>query len=162
MPQCGADVRLELEPVRVFEEHAEHRRSVQLVEMTHSKKVAQPLIHLLVFASQLIQVRSGLLRNPVERSREQLGFGTEILEDDWLGYADVRRYIGHARLLVTGGGKDGNRRVEDGCAASSGRQAAAARPLELVTVSEERLRTHDGELDRVQARAIVDRDLSKD
>jgi hypothetical protein len=152
--QCGTDRRLELEAVRVFKEHAEHRRSMQVVEMLRHKKVAQPFVHLVVFASQIMKVRSGLLSNTVDRSRKQLGFGTEILEDDWLGYTHVRRNIGHARLLVTSNGKEGNRRVQDGGAAGSGGQSATSRLLNAGAFGMARMRAHDRECQRAQASVI--------
>ena len=84
-------------------------------------------------------MRSGLLCNTLERSCKQLGLGAEILENDWLGYSHSRRNIGHACLLVTDGGKHGHRRIEDGLAPSSGRQAAASRPLNADTFGVARL-----------------------
>jgi hypothetical protein len=45
-----------LEAVRVFEEYAEHPRGMQVVEMLRRKKVAQRIIHVVVFASRLVQV----------------------------------------------------------------------------------------------------------
>jgi hypothetical protein len=65
-----AHLRLELESVSVFNEDSEHRGGMQMIEVLGRQKVAQPDVGRLVFASELTQVRGGLLRNAIEGSRE--------------------------------------------------------------------------------------------
>ena len=54
--QGAADIRLELESVSVFEEHAEHRRGVEIVEVVRGQEVAQPVVDSPMFDGQVAQV----------------------------------------------------------------------------------------------------------
>src|SRR5438477_437083 len=125
------------------------------------EEISQPLQDVCVLDSQLAEVRCSLLGNTVEGRRKEFGLGAEVLKDDWLRHADVRRDVRHARLLVAVGGEVGHRRVEDAGAARRSVQATARRPI-----SDGRtlllLRAHARQLELAEPNVMVDNHLSKD
>jgi hypothetical protein len=66
-----------------------------------------------------------LLRDAIESSREELGLGAEVLEDDRLANANAGGDVGHARLFVAFRGEERNGCIEDGGSAGGGIQAPA-------------------------------------
>ncbi len=152
----------ELKSVGIFKEDAEHRGGVKVVKVFGRQKVAQPVVDALVFDSQTAQVRGGLLGNPVESGRKELGLGAEVLKNHRLRHPDAHGDVGHARLLVPVGGEDRDGSIEDGRSADRGGQATASRSLVPCVLGVERSRAQWWQLRLAQPKVIVDSDLSRD
>ena len=155
-------MRLELKSVGIFKEDAEHRGGVKVVKVFGRQQVTQPLVDALVFDSQPGQVRGGLLGNPVESGCKEFGLGAEVLKNHRLRHPDAQSDVGHARLLVPGGGEDRDGSIEDGRSAGRGGQATASRSLDASVACVERSRAYWRQLRLAERKFIVDSDLSRD
>ena len=136
------DPGLELEPVGIGEQDAEHRCGVHVVEVVGGEEVPQPVVDARALLGQIAQVAGGIPGNPIEGSGKEFGLGAEVLKDHRLGYTDARGDVGHASLVVTDPGKQGDRRIEDRLAPRGGIQTFAAGSLASGGRGMQRQRVH--------------------